>query len=582
MRKTLCAFVCAFMTLVAWMNPAKAQIPLQMQRVAVPAGTTTYGYMQYLPGGFTSRNDWPLIVYLHGSGECGNGSSESILKKVEDQGVAFEIANHGRKLPAVVLAPQSPVTTWNAASIDQIVNYAIANYRVDSNRVYITGYDAGGTGAIAYLNAYPNKVAAVAPVCGNAAVSDGVADTVVGNNTPIWAFHSIDDDVYPATPDNPNGPWTTFTRLAAARGATSYGALDGYVDSGTVKTGYIGSDGKRYAWDFNAMDYLKNGNPFSAQQIWTVFPGGSGHYMWGQIFESNKLYDWMLGKSKATSKPGQRILVPPSVSGLASGFIAYLPEDYPSRANWPLIVFLHGTDGRGDGSTNNLTGLPLLEGRGIANEIAFRGRKVAAVVIAPQAATSATNWDVAKIDEVLTYALSHYGVDSKRVTVTGLEMGGGGTWDYANAHLDRIAAAMPIASTSGDGTGHGELDFTVAATVVSRNFPLWAASIRNDPQETYVWNSFNRLLVKRTGNNGPTGLASFERYPSNPTSTLTGYFCDNLQNYAWNLPGQDYKRNGAVISPSQIWTVYLSNAPYIWEQMYRDDKAYDWMLAQSR
>jgi len=117
----------------------------------------------------------------------------------------------------------------------------------------------------------------------------------------------------------------------------------------------------------------------------------------------------------------------------------------------PLIVFLHG---------KSLSGTDMSKVRryGPLDAIQY-GRQIGAFIVAPQ---TSNGWTASKIDKIVDWVIRKYPVDSNRIYVIGMSMGGYGTIDYVGTHADRVAAAMAIC-------GGGDLkDYTPL-----RSVPLW-------------------------------------------------------------------------------------------------------------
>jgi len=150
-------------------------------------------YLLYLPDGFNEVADkkWPLLVFLHGSGERGHD-----LEKVKVHGPPRLIAE-GRTFPMVVLSPQCPDSTdWDNETLFALIRHIATRYRIDESMVYLTGLSMGGTATWDMAIAYPGYFAAIAPVCGR--VSRNAPHRAAGiKSLPIWAFHGAADDVVP-------------------------------------------------------------------------------------------------------------------------------------------------------------------------------------------------------------------------------------------------------------------------------------------------------------------------------------------------------------------------------------------------
>ncbi len=119
----------------------------------------------------------------------------------------------------------------------------------------------------------------------------------------------------------------------------------------------------------------------------------------------------------------------------------YLPPGYrQGKAKWPLILFLHGAGERGDDlSQVAIHGPPKL--------VAKKGQALPFVIVSPQCPKD--EWwnnklQTATLESLLDDVVSRYRIDTRRIYITGLSMGGFGTWTLAAAHPDQFAAIAPI------------------------------------------------------------------------------------------------------------------------------------------
>jgi hypothetical protein len=152
-----------------------------------------YSYLVDLPQGYEAdpAERWPLILYLHGGAQFGYD-----LQLVRESGLAGRIAR-GKQLPAVVVSPQCPVGSWNIRILALLLDQVCAKYRIDPDRIYVTGISAGGDATFDFATAYPERIAAIAPIAG-----DGdPADAARLKNIPVWDFQGLKDDIAP--PENP-------------------------------------------------------------------------------------------------------------------------------------------------------------------------------------------------------------------------------------------------------------------------------------------------------------------------------------------------------------------------------------------
>lgn len=217
-----------------------------------PAGSTAspLGYTEYLPPGYGSTPS-PLVVFLHGAGESGDGSADA-LSVLAGQAVPKYIANDGwpDSRPFVVLSPQHDIvlndsdyaqcdtvefpgscfmTTQHAlgnpspgslcatpTEVHDFIAYALNAYDVDPTRVYLTGLSCGGYGTWEYLGTYTGaQVTAAVPIAGEGRPAWETAGCQL-TDVPLWAFHGALDDVV-----NPHGSEAPVNALRNQCGAST-------------------------------------------------------------------------------------------------------------------------------------------------------------------------------------------------------------------------------------------------------------------------------------------------------------------------------------------------------------------------
>lgn len=144
-------------------------------------------FLLYLPQEFKKDGKkWPLIVFLHGSGERGDD-----LEKVKVHGPPKMLETR-KDFPFIVVSPQAPRNSiWDSAMLDALLDELLAQLPVDRDRIYLTGLSLGGYGTWGTAIDFPNRFAAIAPVCG----AGDVADACRLKHLPIWAFHGEKDTV---------------------------------------------------------------------------------------------------------------------------------------------------------------------------------------------------------------------------------------------------------------------------------------------------------------------------------------------------------------------------------------------------
>ena len=206
-------------------------------------------YFLYLPNGYEadSSKKWPVLIYLHGDGERGNGKED--LDFVLGYGPLYEAWIQKKDLPFIMIAPQNHMfgrdgpdgpdyirnrtregiprrladgvpphhtdmkarqmygpmrgavpaerlpderfqrtTGWRMGDPDviTILDAVLQNYQADKNRVYLTGASMGGFGTWYYASRYPEKFAALLPVVGYPSVEQ--AEAVAKAGIPVWVF----------------------------------------------------------------------------------------------------------------------------------------------------------------------------------------------------------------------------------------------------------------------------------------------------------------------------------------------------------------------------------------------------------
>jgi predicted esterase len=244
----------------------------QITKSLKAANGETIGFLQFTPPDYGTQKH-PLIIFLHGLGERGNGTTE--LSKVAGNPIPALLASGkatmkftyaGITASYVVLSPQlsGSYGWWQNFYIDEMLKYAKQNLNIDTNKIYLTGLSLGGGGTWNYvLNSSLDKVkqfAAIAPVCGTC--QSGTWKNIIDANLGVWAFHAADDGVVPV------------------------GCTDGAIQS------------------INAL------NP-TIKPVYTRYTTGQ-HYIWGRAYDTTtnpNLYQWFLQFKRGTSP----IIVPPPI-----------------------------------------------------------------------------------------------------------------------------------------------------------------------------------------------------------------------------------------------------------------------------
>lgn len=184
-------------------------------------------YVVYVPREYAPDRDWPCILFLHGRGESGTDG----LKPVA-QGIGTAILWNAEEWPFVVVIPQKPDANrpWKdyEPMVLSMLDAAARDYRVDADRVYLTGLSQGGHGTWELGAAHADRFAAIAPICGFTRFPAGsdvdraqaAAWAKALASTPVWAFHGLSDDVVKA--EHTRAMMESLTAGDADRSVTYY------------------------------------------------------------------------------------------------------------------------------------------------------------------------------------------------------------------------------------------------------------------------------------------------------------------------------------------------------------------------
>jgi predicted esterase len=143
-------------------------------------------YLLALPAGYEkdTAQRWPLVLFLHGSGESGTD-----IEKVKVHGLP-KLVGQGKAFPFILVSPQAD-QGWNSRELMRLLVHLKKVYRVDHDRVYLTGLSMGGYGTWDLAMAHPDQFAAIVPICGG---GDATKAWKL-RNMPIWNFHGAKDNI---------------------------------------------------------------------------------------------------------------------------------------------------------------------------------------------------------------------------------------------------------------------------------------------------------------------------------------------------------------------------------------------------
>ncbi|MDG2131837.1 MAG: prolyl oligopeptidase family serine peptidase [Fuerstiella sp.] len=201
--------------------------------------------------------------------------------------------------------------------------------------------------------------------------------------------------------------------------------------------------------------------------------------------------------------------------GVQLNYLLALPKDYTQQKSWPLVLFLHGAGERGDE-------LKLVKKHG-PPKLIDNGKAFPFIVVSPQCPKDVW-WEPIELTALLDEIIKNNNIDEDRIYLTGLSMGGFGTWRLAAHSPDRFAAIAPIC-------GGGEPYWT-------RRFPHLPTWAFHGAKDRVVPLERSQEMIDAVKKNG--GLPKLTVYPEAGHDSWTETY-NNPQLYEWLLA---QKRDG--------------------------------------
>ncbi len=202
-----------------------------------PYNGNTLPYLLHIPKNYNSSKKYPIILFLHGSGEIGTDNK----KQIKNTNKLLEY-NYDLVKDAIVVSPQS-FEWWSVdkytegdqkgslGSVLHLLEKIQKTYSCDSNRIYVTGLSMGGYGTWDILEKHGDVFAAGIPICGGGNSYNGEAF----KDIPIRIFHGTDDPTVPF--------------------ALSQNMYNSIIGAGGEKVKFIELPGvKHNAWDYAYTD----------------------------------------------------------------------------------------------------------------------------------------------------------------------------------------------------------------------------------------------------------------------------------------------------------------------------------------
>ena len=495
--------------------PISTQQPFSTTlHISAKAGDTReVAGLLYLPAdyGRDAPRRWPLIVFLHGSGERGFDS-----QRLTSIGLP-QILLDRSDLPFVVVSPQLPPgDEWNDKGdmINALIDWLEEQYAIDPQRIYLTGFSLGGFGTWALGLSSPDRFAALVPVAGgwefgSDAVPSNICDLAA---KPIWVFHgAVDETVKPAQSE------VLVEALRACGSDVRYTVIPRATHAASGVLPYRDSE----LYDWLLQQALPEEIPVTATPSVTIAAEAPIESATPEVVNTPLPGD---GSLQPIGQHAYTIdLNIANAKGLTHtatiSYLLYLPGRYGQepQQQWPLVLFLHGSDVWGNDPEELVaSGLPRL----LTSTLDFP-----AIVLSPQVPTD-TVWWGAELDNVsalLDQVQANYAVDAKRIYLTGLSTGGFGVWALAVREPQRFAALVPVA-----GGWNSENDTVPRNICDLKTVPIW---VFHGAQDDIVLPKKAQLMVNALKKCGVD--VRFTLYPDANHRESFKRAYDDPELYAW-------------------------------------------------
>jgi predicted peptidase len=164
-----------------------------LNRIHVDPDGKEAKYIVFVPHAYDGSKPFPLILFLHGMGESGKDGQKQVTV-----GLGPAIERQEKTFPFIVIFPQSQTKNWQSGFRDSqraldILAEIQRELRVDPKRIFLTGISMGGYGTWSLAARYPDRWAAIVPICGGG----NTAKAKLIKDISCWCFHGGADDKVP-------------------------------------------------------------------------------------------------------------------------------------------------------------------------------------------------------------------------------------------------------------------------------------------------------------------------------------------------------------------------------------------------
>lgn len=173
--------------------------PATQRAVAANINANIQGFYSAVPANYDKTSKpYPLIIFIPGGGQYGNGSTDlplllndGMAQLLDEKTFPINFRVHGQNYSFIVLTPQFAHFP-NPPEVEEFIQYALKHYRIDEARIYMSGLSIGGVVAGDFAALYPKQIAAILPLAGETQ-NEANIKLIAENNIPVWDFHSNDD-----------------------------------------------------------------------------------------------------------------------------------------------------------------------------------------------------------------------------------------------------------------------------------------------------------------------------------------------------------------------------------------------------
>ena len=223
-------------------RPSDQVAPGKQQLQQMERGNVTFRYLIYLPKDYEQRKSCPLLLFLHGEGERGDN-----MDLVKRHGPP-KLIGKGKDFPFMVVSPQCPKDKqWEPSELVVFLDEIVGRYKVDQDRIYLSGLSMGGYGTWDLAAYAPDRFAALVPISGS---SDPRTAKRIAH-IPTWVFHCAKDQ------------WTSVE------------------------------------YSQKMVDALKENGSNVKFTVYTR----AGHDAWSKAYSNPQLYEWLLQQKRPPKTP---------------------------------------------------------------------------------------------------------------------------------------------------------------------------------------------------------------------------------------------------------------------------------------